>query len=590
MDNASPACAADVNLESVEFVDGHSLFTGKRILTKLQLLINGLFVILTIAVWGAFWIFWNYGVVFEGYRPHPGHTSAKFSTVDNIVAFIMAIEMCNALLGPALLFFAVRHKPLQCGTVRRCCGTVAMIVTKVPSEPLEMVRTTLEACLAQTGVEAYDVWLADEDPDADTLAFCASAGISVSCRKGVPGYHNPEWPRRRRCKEGNLAYFYDTHGYKRYDFVCQFDADHAPLPNYLATLLPWFDNPQVGYVACPSICDKNVDESWVVRGRLNFEAYGQGAMGSSRSMWAMPTCTGSHYAVRTAALREAGGIGPELDEDFSTSMAITSVGWKGAFSIDTIALGDGPVTFEDAMRQEFQWAQSAMLLLFKYARPVFARPSWTISERFMVFYFFFYWIFQSAFVLLTTILALGPPLGLQNFGFSWIYYVIFASLPALTALLHVHWVRHLGFLRPVRARVISWQPMLHRLGATLWILQGVVFGCISSLSGKEIDIKVTPKGPGGERRIGLKNIAPFLGLSASASIVLLLSGPSGIWPMTIAYSLIYILGAWLVTLLHWKENGFSIGIGSASVLAALAATSALLAIAVFKREEWGLPH
>ena len=54
----------------------------------------------------------------------------------------------------------------------------------------------------------------------------------------------------------------------------------------------------------------------------------------------------------SAPLRDSGGIGPELDEDYSTSMIMTAHGWRGVFAIDAIASGDGPVTFEDAMRQE----------------------------------------------------------------------------------------------------------------------------------------------------------------------------------------------------------------------------------------------
>jgi hypothetical protein len=100
---------------------------------------------------------------------------------------------------------------------------VAMVVTKAPSEPVAMLQATLGACLAQEWPVRFDVWLADKDPVPDMAAWCAAHGVRVSCHKGVPGYLNPEWPRRRRCKEGNLAYFYDKYGYAAYDVVCQFD-------------------------------------------------------------------------------------------------------------------------------------------------------------------------------------------------------------------------------------------------------------------------------------------------------------------------------------------------------------------------------
>jgi cellulose synthase (UDP-forming) len=71
----------------------------------------------------------------------------------------------------------------------------------------------------------------------------------------------------------------------------------------------------------------------------------------------MPFAIGSHYAVRTQALKAAGGIGPELDEDISTTYMISAAGYKGVFCLNASAHGEGPNTFEDAVRQEYQWAR-----------------------------------------------------------------------------------------------------------------------------------------------------------------------------------------------------------------------------------------
>lgn len=61
---------------------------------------------------------------------------------------------------------------------------------------------------------------------------------------------------------------------------------------------------QVGYAALPSICGANSHVSWAVRGRLYLEAYMHGPLGASNSKIAMPCCIGSHYAVRTSALKQ----------------------------------------------------------------------------------------------------------------------------------------------------------------------------------------------------------------------------------------------------------------------------------------------
>ena len=147
---------------------------------------------------------------------------------------------------------------------------VAMVVTKAPSEPFSIVRETLEGMLRQR--YPHDTWLADEDPSSETIEWCRRRGVLISTRKDKPDYHRVSWPRRTRCKEGNLAFFYDHHGYENYDFVLQLDADHVPEEGYLEEMLRPFIDPRVGYVSAPSICDSNAHESWSARGRLYGEA------------------------------------------------------------------------------------------------------------------------------------------------------------------------------------------------------------------------------------------------------------------------------------------------------------------------------
>ncbi len=65
---------------------------------------------------------------------------------------------------------------------------VAMIVTKAPSEPWAVVRATLEAMLAQDYPSAYDVWLADERPSTETLAWCDARHVRVCTRFGAEDY------------------------------------------------------------------------------------------------------------------------------------------------------------------------------------------------------------------------------------------------------------------------------------------------------------------------------------------------------------------------------------------------------------------
>src|SRR5260370_32961171 len=102
-----------------------------------------------------------------------------------------------------------------------------------------------------------------------------------------------------------------------------------------------FSDPAIGYVAAPSVCDANATGSWAARGRLHKEAIFHGAFQLGHSDGFAPVCIGSHYAVRTEALRQIGGIGPELAEDFSAPFLPDAAGWQGAVAIDAEAHGGG---------------------------------------------------------------------------------------------------------------------------------------------------------------------------------------------------------------------------------------------------------
>ncbi|KAK9844976.1 hypothetical protein WJX74_009213 [Apatococcus lobatus] len=196
-----------------------------------------------------------------------------------------------------------------------------MITTRAPSEEFAVLQETLRGMLGQDLPYEYHVWLADEKPTAEVLSWCFDNG--------------------------------DKFGYEHYDVVSQFDADHIPSSSYLRTALPAFSDGSVGYVAAPSVNSRGADESWATRARLQFEAYFHGPGQASLSPGWMPSCIGSHYLVRTEHLLKSGGIGPELDEDFSTSYLLTTNGHPGLFSINTAAVGEGPATFEDCMKQVF---------------------------------------------------------------------------------------------------------------------------------------------------------------------------------------------------------------------------------------------
>jgi cellulose synthase (UDP-forming) len=434
---------------------------------------------------------------------------------------------------------------------------VAMIVTKAPSEPWDVVRTTLEAMLAQDFPYDYDVWLADERVEPETLAWCEPRGVRISTREGVELYHQPSWPRRTKCKEGNLAYFYDCWGYEHYDVVSQLDADHVPAPDYLRHVVTPFIDENVGYIAAPSICDRNAAGSWSARGRLYAEAVLHGPMQAGHSGGFAPSCIGSHYAVRTAALRQIGGIGPELAEDFTTTLMMSSSGWQGVFAIDAEAHGDGPECLEDALTQEFQWSRSMVNVLLGINGGFWT--GLTLRAKLRLGFCQAWYPLFAVLMALSVALPLAAVFSrtpLMNVGLGAFYQHVAPEMVALVA--SVLWLRTLDCLRPRTAKAVSWEMALFQVVRWPWALLGCVHAVAGRLTHREFAFKVTPKRRTGVLPLPMKAVAPYLALALASAAPWLVgfdAGPArGYVTLALINAGLYLVAAIAIVALHVREH------------------------------------
>ncbi len=485
---------------------------------------------LALCAWGAslilFWTWWLNDLHIVG--------SLRFLSNSLVLA-------CTVLLPGYYFYFVSKMKKPNPAVAVPVHLRVAMVATKTPSEPFAVVRETLKAMLEQR--VPHDTWLADEEPDGETLGWCQREGVRVSTRKGVAEYHRPTWPRRTRCKEGNLAYFYDTYGYVNYDVVVQMDADHKPSPGYLEEMLRPFADPKVGYVSAASICDRNASRSWAARGRLYAEGTLHGSLQAGYTDGWAPMCIGSHYAVRTAALREIGGLGPELAEDHSTTLMMNAHGWKGVHAFDAEAHGDGPLGLADCMRQEYQWSRSLTTILltciWKYWRnlPGKLKCQFLFSE---LWYPIFGLCMLTGYTIPLVALVTKTPWVSLNYA----SFVIHKGLLTLTGIWIVRWVRRNGWMRPTEARVVSWEMVLFQLARWPWVLFGVIAAVVGRVRGRELDFSVTPKGTQGSK-LSARTLAPYVLISGCSGLVVMLQpdagAANGYYFLAIATSLAYAL-------------------------------------------------
>jgi cellulose synthase/poly-beta-1,6-N-acetylglucosamine synthase-like glycosyltransferase len=473
------------------------------------------------------------------------------------VRYLMATAaVAWVTLLPAYFLAVFYRARLPSGPLRLPPGSrVAMVVTKAPSEPFDVVSATLEGMLAQD--VPHDTWLADEDPSPETLNWCSRHGVFVSTRKGQVDYHRQQWPRRTRCKEGNLAFFYDKYGYERYDFVAQLDADHVPASGYLWQVLRPFADSNVGYVSAPSICDSNAALSWSARGRLDAEASMHGALQAGYNGNLAPMCIGSHYAVRTAALKEIGGLGPELAEDHSTTLMMNAYGWRGIHALDAIAHGEGPRTFADLATQEFQWSRSLVTVLLQYSPTYVA----CLPAR-LKFQFLFSQLWYPLFAIFMALMFAMPIIALSS-GMTFVnvtypqFLLHFAPLSLVLVILAFRW-RSTGSYRPFNAKVLSWESMIFQFARWPWALAGTIAALRDWLTGSAVDFRITPKGNSAVDPLPVRVLAPYAGLSMTSALpVALVSNPgeaSGFYVLALLNTAIYAILLAVIVIQHAREN------------------------------------
>ena len=446
---------------------------------------------------------------------------------------------------------------------------VAMVVTKAPSEPWPVLQRTLEAMLAQEFPYDYDVWLADERPTEETLRWCADNGVAVSTRFGVNEYHQPGWPRRTKSKEGNLSYFYDTVGYRDYDVVAQLDADHVPAPDYLAAIVRPFRDPKVGYVSAPSICDANIEAGWTVRGRLYREATLHGPVQAGSNAGFGPVCIGSHYAVRTEALRDVGGLGPELAEDYTTTLWLQSAGWDGVFAIDAEAHGDGPESLAEMLTQEIQWSRSLGTVLTRYAPGKL--PTVPLKARLRLGFAVLFYPLQGIALLAAALLpTLGVLFGVQWGDASLVGFYGHLWPLSMAGMATAGFLRRAGVLRPVDAKLWSWELVLFQMLRWPWTMVGAFQGMWLGLRQREKAFKVTPKGEAGVKPLPLSYVMPSLLLGAVPAWIAVSSANWGRAPglalLASGQAITYLLAVLIAAAIHVEANARAIASATQSVL------------------------
>ncbi|MEU4765628.1 glycosyltransferase family 2 protein [Actinosynnema sp. NPDC023794] len=286
--------------------------------------------------------------------------------------FVIVVEVVRALQATAMWVFCLAARdpvPVTPPPGLR----IAVLTTIVPSsEPLGTVVPTLRAMRRLTYDGHVDVWILDEGDDPAVRATAARLGVRHFSRAGSAEFNQPSGPYRRRTKAGNHNAWRAEHE-SNYDIVAQVDPDHVPVRDFLQRSLGYFRDPDVGYVVAPQVYGNSSDgfvphaaaaQSYLFNGIVQRGGNGLGA----------PLLIGTNHLYRVGAWRQIGGYQDSLTEDHLTGMTVvattnpdTGRRWKGVYTPDVLAIGEGPTSWTDYFNQQRRWAYGVWDVVLRHS-------------------------------------------------------------------------------------------------------------------------------------------------------------------------------------------------------------------------------
>jgi cellulose synthase (UDP-forming) len=215
-------------------------------------------------------------------------------------------------------------------------------------EPPELVRRTVVA--ARDMELPHQTWVLDDGRSDELARVCAEEGVGYLRRSD-----------RAHAKAGNVnAALARTTG----EYVAVFDADHVPEPNFLAEVLPHFQDPDVAFVQSPQYYVNRVN--LVARGsaeaqRIFYELVCPGKNRFNAAFW-----VGTNVMFRRAALDEIGGVATGSNsEDIWTSLKLHQRGWKSTYVPQVLARGLAPQDVATYLKQQLRWASGGFEVLLR---------------------------------------------------------------------------------------------------------------------------------------------------------------------------------------------------------------------------------
>ncbi len=228
-------------------------------------------------------------------------------------------------------------------------GVTGDVFVPTINESVDIVRRTLMSALRMAHVG--EVWLLDDGNRPEMRRLADQLGCRYVARSD-----------NSHAKAGNLN---NALAQCEAEYIAIFDADHAPMPNFLAETLGFMSDERVAFVQTPQDFynldsfqyrqDPHARDVWSEQ-LLFFRIIQPGKDRMNASFFC-----GSCAIVRRTAIDSIGGFATgTVTEDIHTSLRLHKDGWKSVFYGRSLAFGIAPATAKAFLKQRLRWGQGAM--------------------------------------------------------------------------------------------------------------------------------------------------------------------------------------------------------------------------------------
>ena len=293
---------------------------------------------------------------------------------DSVVVWLFTLQIVYWLGTQQFRWFLIplirKPRPMDA----RSGWKVGVATTFVPGlESFAMLEKTV---FALVGLKyPHETWVLDEGDSEEVKALCCRLGVRHFTRKHLPQYQTASGRYAARTKHGNYNAWFTEVGCTTYDLIAVFDPDHVPYPEFLAQVLGFFNDPDIGYVQTPQVY-YNQDASFIARGAAE-ETYNYYSVTQTASYnLGFPIVVGCHNTHRVTALKEVGGFPAHDADDLLITYLYRAAGWQGVYHPEILAKGLTPVDWPGYLIQQLRWARSVLDVKFRSFPKLAGRLPW----------------------------------------------------------------------------------------------------------------------------------------------------------------------------------------------------------------------